>query len=40
LAFGVAKPPGAVRRENAPSRQIVVDFDGGDFRFNVVDDKR
>ena len=40
LALELLKRPATFGGENAPRRQIVVDFDGGEFRFNVVDDKR
>ena len=40
LALELLKRPATFGGENAPRRQIVVDFDGGEFRFNVVGDKR
>ncbi|MBP3530045.1 MAG: AAA family ATPase [Thermoguttaceae bacterium] len=40
LALELLKRPATFGGENAPRRQIVVDFDGADFRFNVGDDKR
>lgn len=40
LALELLKRPATFGGENAPRREIVVDFDGGEFRFNVVDDKR
>ena len=40
LALELLKRPATFGGENAPRREIVVDFDGGEFRFNVVGDKR
>ena len=40
LALELLKRPATFGGENAPRRQIVVDFDGADFRFNVGGGKR
>ncbi|MBQ7813902.1 MAG: AAA family ATPase, partial [Thermoguttaceae bacterium] len=40
LALELLKRPATFGGDNAPRREIVVDFDGSDFRFSVVGDKR
>lgn len=40
LALELLKRPATFGGENAPRREIVVDFDGGEFSFNGVGDKR